>query len=105
MRPPLRLLALIVPLVLAVSAAPASAGIGTWNALPGLNAAAGSSWVREYATGMPPTTIYAATEGGGVFRSLNDGLTWSSFSSGLNTVPGAMDVRTVFADTTTAYAG
>jgi hypothetical protein len=98
-----RLLALAVPLLIAISAAPAQAGIGTWNSLPGLNDATGPSWVREYATGVPPTTIYAATEGDGVYRSLNDGLTWSSFSSGLDAA--AMNVRTVFSDGTTMYAG
>src|SRR3954452_4559694 len=98
-----RLLALAVPLLIAISAAPAQAGIGTWNSLPGLDDASGPSWVREYATGVPPTTIYAATEGDGVYRSVNDGLTWSSFSSGLDA--GAMNVRTVFSDGLTMYAG
>src|SRR3954447_18943621 len=100
-----RLLALAVPLLIAVSAAPAQAGLGTWNSLPGLNDASGAGWVRVYATGMPPTTIYAATEDDGVYRSLTDGLTWSKFSSGLESVPGAMSVRTVFTSGTTAYAG
>lgn len=84
----------------AVTVAPAQAGIGTWSSLTGLTDAAGAQWVREYTRGAPPnvTTIYAATEGDGVFRSTNGGLSWSPFSSGLQGVPGAMDVRTVYAD-------
>jgi hypothetical protein len=100
-----RLLALAVPLLLATSAAPAQAGLGTWNALPGLNAGAGAGWVREYATAIPPTTIYAATEGGGVYRSLTDGLTWNAYNSGLESIPGAKDVRTVFTSGLSVYAG
>src|ERR1700709_327728 len=98
----------IVPILLLCPAAPASAlsPTDTWFGLPGLNAASGAQWVREYATGTPPTTIYAATEGDGVFKSVNDGLTWSSFSSGLSSVPSAMDVRTVYASgLSTVWAG
>jgi hypothetical protein len=97
-----------VPILLALSAAPARAAFpfDTWTGLPGLNAANGANWVREYATGIPPTTIYAATEGGGVYKSDTDGLTWSKFSSGLDTVPGAMDVRTVYTSgLSTVWAG
>jgi hypothetical protein len=52
----LRLSLLAVPLLLALSAAPAQAGLGNWTGMSGL-AAPGSSWVREYATAIPPTTI------------------------------------------------
>ena len=65
----------------------------------------GSSWVREYTTGLPPTTIYAATEGSGVYRSLTNGVTWETFNSGLDAVPGALNVRTVYTSGLTAYAG
>ncbi len=86
--------------VLTAGAAPARAD---WLGLPGLQAA---GWVREYATASIPTTMYAATEGNGVYKSVTNGLTWSSFSSGLTTVPGAMDVRTVFTSgASTVYAG
>src|SRR4051794_30536986 len=83
----------------------ARAGIFDWNGLPGLNAGNGANWVREYTTGLPPTTMYAATEGDGVYRSTNNGITWSKFSSGLEKVPGAMNVRTVYTSGATAYAG
>ena len=73
-------------------------------ALPGLSAPS-SSWVREYTTGLPPTTIYAATEGSGVYRSVTNGVSWQSFSDGLQDIPGAMDVRTVYLDGLTVYAG
>src|SRR5690349_7321647 len=86
--------------VLTAGAAPARAD---WLGLPGLQAA---GWVREYATATVPTTMYAATEGNGVYRSVNNGLTWSSFSSGLNTVPGAMNVRALYTSgVSTVYAG
>ena len=91
----------MVPILLAVTAAPANAD---WLGLPGLSAP-GADWVREYTTAVPPTTIYASTEGDGVYRSVNNGLTWSPFSAGLDTVPGAMNVRTVYTSGTTAYAG
>ncbi|MEA2481791.1 MAG: hypothetical protein QOJ07_3713 [Thermoleophilaceae bacterium] len=88
-----------------IAAAPAQAGLSNWTSLPGLNSASGANWVREYATGTPPTTIYAATEGDGVYRSVTDGVSWSNFSSGLESTPGAMDVRTVFNAGGKVYAG
>jgi hypothetical protein len=98
----LRLLLLAVPILLMTVVAPAKAV--DWVGLPGLNAP-GSSWVREYTTGLPPTTIYAATEGSGVYRSVTNGVSWQSFSDGLQGIPGAMDVRTVYLDGLTVYAG
>jgi hypothetical protein len=59
--------------------------------------------VRVYATGSPPTTIYAGTEGGGVFRSLNDGLTWEPFSGGLQGE--GMSIRAIFTANGKVYAG
>ncbi|HST43234.1 MAG TPA: hypothetical protein VLK58_27150, partial [Conexibacter sp.] len=46
-----------------LTAAPATAFSGDWNPLPGLNAAAGGDWIRDYETGPLPSTVYAATEG------------------------------------------
>ena len=57
----------------------------SWYKLPGLNAASGAQWVRAYAYGTPPTTVYAGLEGGGVFRSTNGGATWSAFNAGFRT--------------------
>ena len=88
-----------------VVAAPAHAGLSTWSGLPGLNSGSGANWVREYATGTPPTTIYAATEGDGVYRSVTDGVTWAPFNTGLDGVPGAKDVRTVFTAGGKVFAG
>ena len=84
-----------------IAAAPAAhAGLGTWTSLSGLTAAGGASWVREYTRASPPnvTHLYAATEGDGVYRSTNSGLSWSPFNAGLEGVPAAKQVRTVYAD-------
>ncbi len=70
MRHLLRLLIIAVPAVLTLGVSSASAGLSAWTGLSGLNAASGASWVRDYATGTPPTTIYAATEDDGVWRSV-----------------------------------
>ncbi len=99
------LIAAAVLLAATLVTAPAQANLNTWGGLTGLNAASGANWVREYATGLPPTTIYAATEGDGVWKSVNDGLTWTNFSSGLECACGAMNVRTVYTSGTTVYAG
>src|SRR5919107_4288690 len=96
-----RLLALAVPLLIATSAAPAQAGIhNPWIGLGGLNAANGANWVREYAFSLAqPTTLYAATEDDGVWRSTSVGLTgWEDVSKDLKAnYPGANHVRTVYA--------
>jgi hypothetical protein len=68
----------------------ARAGLSSWTPLIGLsdNPSAepidNPSWVRTFATGTPPTTIYAGTEGAGIWKSVDDGLHWSDFSDGLN---------------------
>ena len=68
-----RLLATLAVLCAMLIAAPAAnAGLSTWNSLLGLTAPH-PSWVRVYTTGTPPTTMYAGTEGDGVYRSLNAG--------------------------------
>lgn len=94
----------VAALLLAASAVPARAGLSSWTSLSGLDAASGANWVRTYATGTPPTTIYAGTEGDGVFRSVTSGVTWAPFSSGLN-APGSKNVRTIFTSASTVYAG
>lgn len=105
MRPlSLKLLAAIVPAVLAFSATPASAALNSWSGLGGLNAANNAHWVREYTAGVVPTTIYAATEGNGVYKSDNNGVTWAPMNTGLD-APGAKDIRTVFKSGTTMFAG
>jgi hypothetical protein len=104
-----RLLALAIPLLMATSASPAQAGFhNPWIGLGGLNAANGASWVREYAFSLAqPTTLYAATEDDGVWRSTSVGLTgWEDVSKDLKAnYPGANHVRTVYASGSTIYAG
>ncbi len=85
-------------------ATPAQAGLSRWTPLVGLTGADGADHVRMYATGTPPTTLYAATEGDGVYRSLTDGLTWEPFSSGLD-APAARDVRVVYSGGGAIWAG
>ena len=46
--------------------------------------------MRVYATGKIPTTIYAGTEGSGVWKSVNDGLTWSQIASDLHSPTSAV---------------
>lgn len=94
---------LAVSTLLTFAAAPAADA--NWLGLPGLNGSNGASFVREYATGTPPTTMYAATEAGGVMRSVNNGVTWAPYNTGLENIPGAKDVRSVFTSGTTVYAG
>src|SRR5690348_6440762 len=94
---------LAVSTLLTFAAAPAADA--NWLGLPGLNGSNGASFVREYATGTPPSTMYAATEAGGVMRSVNNGVTWSPYNTGLENIPGAKDVRSVFTSGTTVYAG
>ena len=91
--------------LVALNTTPALAGPANWTGLIGLNDAQGPSWVREYATGTVPTTLYAATEGDGVWKSTNDGVSWTDFSGGLENHPGAKDVRTVYTSGATVYAG
>ena len=49
--------------------------------------------------------MYAATEDNGVYRSTNNGLDWNAFNRGLEGIPGAKNVRTVFTSGATVYAG
>lgn len=81
---PSRLVALAAALV-ALSLAPAaSAADPGWLPWQGLASPQSEAWVRVIASSaLPAPTIYAGTEGDGVFRSTNDGITWSPFSTGL----------------------
>ncbi|MDO8213516.1 hypothetical protein [Conexibacter sp. CPCC 206217] len=58
----------------------------------GLKAVDGASWIRAYSTDTVPSTVFAATEDDGIYRSVNNGITWSDFSSGLTT-PGQRVVQ------------
>jgi hypothetical protein len=87
----LLVVAALVAAALAFAAAPAHAGLSTWTQLQGLapnndpaHPETDPETIRAFATGSPPTTIYAGTDGAGVWRSVNDGLTWSHYSSGLS---------------------
>jgi hypothetical protein len=96
-----------VVLSAAAFAPAAHAGLSNWTSLVGLTAGDGANWVRDYGTGTPPTTIYAGTEGDGVWKSVNDGLTWSAFSSGLDAGfdPGAgMTVYQLYSSKGKVYA-
>jgi hypothetical protein len=95
--------AALAALFLLAAAPAARAGLSTWSSLPGLTAANNASWVRVYTTGTPPTTIYAGTEGDGVFESLTDGATWAPFSGGLSGA--ALNIRTIYVSSGKVYAG
>ncbi|MCU0312943.1 MAG: glycoside hydrolase [Solirubrobacteraceae bacterium] len=95
---------------LALPAAPASAAIpappSQWYGLPGLNAASGAQWVRALAYSTPPNVVYAGLEGGGVFKSVTGGATWTPFNSGFAN-PLITNVRALLTSSTgtTVYAG
>lgn len=82
--------------LLALLIAPSSAAAfgSTWDPLIGLGAVDGASWIRAYSADTVPSTVFAATEGSGVYRSVNSGGTWSTFSGGLTT-PAAKTVRAI----------
>jgi hypothetical protein len=92
------------------AAAPAHAAIpappSSWFKLPGLNYASGAQWVRALAYGTPPNVVYAGLEGGGVFRSVTGGASWSSFNAGFPS-PATTKVRALLTSGTgtTVYAG
>jgi len=95
--------AAVAALSLLALAPAARAGLSSWSSLPGLTSASGADWVRVYATGTPPTTIYAGTEGDGVFESVTDGASWVPFSGGLTSA--AKNIRTIYASSGKVYAG
>ena len=83
--------------VLLAAAAPASADT-TWINVPGT----AGTWARAIEADTPPTTVYYATEGSGIFKSTNGGLSFEAFSGGLS--GGALTVRAIVPGSTT-YAG
>jgi hypothetical protein len=91
------LLALGAALALAITA-PAASADTSWTAVPGT----GGKWVREIQADTPPTTVYAGTEGNGVYRSTNGGVSFDPFSGGL--AGAALNVRALVPGGTT-YAG
>lgn len=66
-----------------LTTAPAHAFGVEWTPLGGLNAATGGDWIRDYETGPVPGTVLAATEGGGIFRSTDAGVSWRAVNGGL----------------------
>ena len=98
--------ALLTVACFALIAPVAHAGLSSWTSLAGLTANDGANWVRVYATGTPPTTIYAGTDGDGVFKSTDDGLTWAPFSSGLEYTghTGGMQILAFFTGSGKVYA-
>lgn len=97
----------VVALLPALGAAPAQAGPGDWTSLAGLSDNGGPainnpSWVRTFATGTPPTTIYAGTDGAGVWKSVNDGLTWSQYSNGLDS--DSLEINQIYTSGGNVYA-
>jgi hypothetical protein len=73
--------ALLSLLCLGALAPAAHANLNSWSSLSGLTASSKANWVRVYATGTPPTTMYAGTEGDGVYKSIDDGLTWVAYNN------------------------
>jgi hypothetical protein len=98
MRSPRLAFLLLAALVLA--AQPAGAGLNAWTS-HGPQGAQVNALAIDPAT---PTILYAGTNGGGVFKSIDGGETWSAATSGLT----ATGVRAVVIDPktpTTLYAG
>ena len=87
-----------------LTTAPAHAFSGDWNPLGGLDAAAGGDWIRDYETGPAPGTVLAATEGGGIFRSTDAGVSWRAVNGGL-VDHAAKTVRALALDGTRMLAG
>lgn len=80
---------------------PAQAGQSEWTSLNGLTAGSGAQHIRAFAyDNVPPTTVYAATDDQGVFRSLNAGVSWSPFNNGLDNLQ-AKTVRALLVEGTT----
>jgi hypothetical protein len=88
---PRRLSLLFASAVAALTiAAPAQAFlINSWTQLGNLTPANGANWVRTYDSGL--ATLYAGTEGDGVYRSTTAGVSWDAFSGGLPST--AMNIR------------
>jgi hypothetical protein len=61
-----------------------------------------NKWVRALEFTLPGT-VYAGTEGNGVFRTVNNGVTWTEQNSGLTGA--AQDIRAFHTSGTTVLAG
>jgi uncharacterized membrane protein YgcG len=95
-------LATIVAGVGAFAAAPSANALpNQWSPLQGLSPT--PDHVRGYETGG--ANIYAWTEGDGIYRADLLGLSWSSYNAGLQNIPGAMDIRTVYTGGPDVLAG
>ena len=76
---------------------PVSAGFNAWSSI-----GPEGGWI--YALAIDPTTpstLYAGTYGGGVFKSTNGGASWSAANSGLTN----LDVYALAINPTMLYAG
>ena len=76
---------------------PVSAGFNAWSSI-----GPEGGWI--YALAIDPTapnTLYAGTNGGGVFKSTDGGTTWSAFNTGLTN----LSVYALAIDSTMLYAG
>ncbi len=87
-----------------LTTAPAHAFTSEWTPLGGLNAVSGGDWIRDYETAATPGTVLAATEGGGIFRSVDAGVSWRAVNQGL-TDQSAKIVRALALDGTRMLAG
>jgi photosystem II stability/assembly factor-like uncharacterized protein len=97
------LLAALATAAVLAGATPADAALSTWSSLLGLAPANSATWVRVYTPDpTAPGTIYAGTEGNGVFKSTNNGGTWTAFSTGL---PTPSNVRSITVVGSKVYTG
>ena len=79
-RRPVRSWALLAALLVASSVSPAGAGINVWTT----NGPEGGLIVAVAIDPTTPSTVYAGTYGGGVFKSTNGGGSWSAVNTGLD---------------------
>lgn len=101
----LALLALAIAALVPAGSAQAFVNPNAYTQLIGLDALNGE-WVREYASPtLTPTTIYAATEDDGVYRSTNAGVSWAAVNTGLVQAHGDLHVRAILATASGALAG
>lgn len=97
MRLRMSLLAAAAALVALAAPSPATAAPDPgWIHWVGPSGEDADAWVRVF--GSFGTTMYAGTEGDGVFRSTDNGITWSAFSTGLP--PGSDSIRDIDAGAT-----
>ncbi len=101
----IRTLAVGFGLLCASSVRPADAGTNVWTS----NGPTGG-FIHALAIDDPfaPTTVYAGTDGGGLFKTTDFGGTWNAVNSGLPIVGGTLEVLSLAVDPTaptTVYAG